>query len=60
MEVEDAFDTTDALWAARSMDSSRVRRLTCYMLNKCDLLSRAGYLLLLLVPSQAEDANLLQ
>jgi hypothetical protein len=28
VEVEDELDTTDAFWAARSMDNSRVRRLT--------------------------------
>jgi len=30
-DVEEAFETTDAFWAARSIVSSRVRRLTCTM-----------------------------
>lgn len=29
LDVEDVFEATDALWAARKMDSSRVRRFTC-------------------------------
>jgi hypothetical protein len=29
LDVEDVFETTDALWAARKMESSRVRRFTC-------------------------------
>jgi hypothetical protein len=28
-EVEEVLDTTDAFWAARSMESSLVNRLTC-------------------------------
>lgn len=28
-DVDEAFETTDALWAARSIESSRVRRFTC-------------------------------
>lgn len=28
-DVEEALDTTEAFWAARRSDSSRVRRLTC-------------------------------
>lgn len=28
LDVDDVLDTTDALWAARSKDSSRVSRLT--------------------------------
>jgi len=31
VDVEEEFDTTDALWAARSIDSSRVKRFTCFM-----------------------------
>jgi hypothetical protein len=31
VEVEDALETTEAFWAARSMVSSRVRRLTCVL-----------------------------
>jgi hypothetical protein len=29
LDVEDVLETTDALWAARRMESSRVRRFTC-------------------------------
>ena len=31
--MDEVFDTTDAFWAARSMESSRVRRLTCGLLE---------------------------
>lgn len=31
--MDEVFDTTDAFWAARSMESSRVRRLTCVLLE---------------------------
>lgn len=60
LDVEDALETTEALCAARSMESSRVRRLTCYMLHKDHLGIGRNYLRLLLVPSQAADVGRLQ
>jgi hypothetical protein len=33
VDVEDALETTDAFWAARRRESSRVSLLTCIVVN---------------------------
>lgn len=57
--MEDAFEMTDALWAARNSDSSRVRRLTYVVLHGSKVL-KGTYLQQLLVLSLIEDVNLPQ
>lgn len=61
-EITDAFETTDAFWAARSMLSSRLRRLTCthartVSYRVSELLEEGSNIQLPLVPSPVANAD---